>query len=258
MAFSLEGRRALVMGASRGLGYGIASAFVAAGAHVAMTGRKAETIHAAAASIGGDAEGFVLDSADLTQVDHVHAAVVDALGGIDILVLNSGGPPPGGAQGVSSELWQIWWNAMFVGPVRLADLALPGMLKAGHGRIITISSSGVAQPIPNLAMSNAIRPALIGWGKSLSAEVAPKGVTVNAILPGRIQTERVEEIDAANARKAEAELDAIKAQARARIPVGRYGTVDEFAATALFLASDEASFVTGSMVRCDGGQISSV
>ncbi len=259
MAFRLDKRRALVMGGTRGIGFGIAKAFAEAGAHVALTGRKPEDARNAAAAIGHGAVGFALDTADLGQVDSVFAGVELALGGgLDILVLNSGGPPPGPAMGVSSDMWQQYWTAMFVGLVRMADLALPGMIRRKHGRIMSVVSSGVIQPIPNLGMSNAIRPAIIGWGKTVSNEVARHGITVNAIAPGRIQTDRVDAIDKGAAAKTGKSHEQVRSEAMARIPAGRYGTTEEFAAAALFLASDEASFTTGSVIRVDGGQISSV
>lgn len=259
MAFRLDGRRALVMGATRGIGYGIAKIFAENGARVAITGRKPDDAGNAAASIGHGAVGFALDTGDLGQIDSVHAGAELALGGgLDILVLNSGGPPPGPAAGVSSEMWQQYWNMMFVGLVRMADLALPGMIERRHGRIMSVVSSGVIQPIPNLGMSNAIRPAIIGWGKSVANDVAKHGITVNAIAPGRIQTDRVDQIDKGAAAKQGKSQDQVRTEAMARIPAGRYGTPEEFAAAALFLASNEASFTTGSVIRVDGGQISSV
>jgi 3-oxoacyl-[acyl-carrier protein] reductase len=259
MAFRLDGRRALVMGGTRGIGYGIARTFAEHGARVALTGRKPEDAGDAAASVGHGAVGFALDTGDLGQIDSVHAGAVLALGGgIDILVLNSGGPPPGPAAGVSSEMWRQYWDMMFVGLVRMADLALPGMIERRFGRIMSVVSSGVIQPIPNLGMSNAIRPAIIGWGKSVSNEVARHGITVNAIAPGRIQTDRVDQIDKGAASRLGKTQDQVRAEAMGRIPAGRYGTPEEFAAAALFLASNEASFTTGSVIRVDGGQISSV
>jgi 3-oxoacyl-[acyl-carrier protein] reductase len=259
MTFRLDGRRALVMGATRGIGYGIAKAFGEAGAHVVLTGRKAEDAAEAAQSLGVGITGLALDTGDLAQIDAVHAAAVQALGGeIDVLVLNSGGPPPGSAMGVTSADWQKHFTMMFVGLVRMADLCLPGMIARQHGRILSVVSSGVIQPIPNLGMSNALRPAIIGWGKSVSNEVAKHGVTVNAIAPGRIQTDRVDQIDKGAASRQNKSQDQVRAEAMGRIPAGRYGTPEEFAATALFLASDQASFITGSTIRVDGGQISSV
>ena len=259
MAFRLDGRRALVLGGTRGIGLGIAKAFVEAGARVALTGRKADDAGDAAASLGENTVGFALDTGDFEQIDAVHAGVELALrGGIDILVLNSGGPPPGSAIGVASPIWQAQWNSMVVGLIRMADRTLPGMIERSFGRILSVVSSGVIQPIPNLGMSNAIRPALIGWGKSAASEVARHGITINAIAPGRIQTERVDQIDQGAAKRLGKTQDQIRADAMGRIPAGRYGTPEEFAAAAVFLASNEASFTTGSVLRVDGGQISSV
>jgi 3-oxoacyl-[acyl-carrier protein] reductase len=258
MTFGLDGRRALVMGATKGIGFGIAKAFADAGASVMLTGRKADDAEAAASRIGRTASGVALDTADLAAVDAVAEAALERLGGVDILVLNSGGPPAGSAMGVPSEQWRRYWDVMFVSLVRMADHLLPQMIDRRFGRVMSVVSSGVIQPIPNLGMSNAIRPAIIGWGKSVANEVARSGVTVNAIAPGRIQTGRVDEIDAGTAARTGKTVEQIRAEAMARIPVGRYGTPEEFAAAAVFLASDGAAFVTGSIIRVDGGQISSV
>jgi 3-oxoacyl-[acyl-carrier protein] reductase len=259
MTFSLEGLNALVLGGTKGIGHGIAKAYVAAGARVVITGRKAADATRVAASLGPQASGIGLDTAKIDEIDRAFAELQGLLGGkVDIFILNSGGPPPGPARGVSSALWQEWWTTMFVSPVRLADILLPGMIERRFGRIISVVSSSVIQPIPNLGMSNAIRPAVIGWGKSVSNEVGPFGVTVNAIAPGRIATERLETLDGANAARSGKSVEQVRTEAFQRIPVGRYGTAEEFAAAALFLASREASFTTGSILRVDGGQISSM
>jgi 3-oxoacyl-[acyl-carrier protein] reductase len=258
MQTGLEGKRALVLGASKGLGFGIAQGLAAEGARVAVASRTAEGSKAAADRIGNGALSFVCDTAKADQVDALAKDVTDAFGGVDILVLNSGGPPPGKAQGVSSEQWRQSFEGMFVNLVRITDLLLPGMIERKFGRIMSVISSGVIQPIPNLAISNAIRPALVGWGKTLSNEVAAFGVTVNAIAPGRIETDRLKQLDAANAERTGRSVDEVATAARAGIPAGRYGNSDEFAAAAVFLASEKASFITGSILRVDGGQISSV
>jgi 3-oxoacyl-[acyl-carrier protein] reductase len=255
MNIGLKGKRALVLGASKGLGFGIAKGLADEGAKVAIASRSLETAAAAAAKIG--AKAFACDTGKLDQVEALHAAVTKDLGGIDVLVLNSGGPPPGGAQGVSSAQWRSSFEAMFVGLVRLADLALPGMIERKWGRIISVISSGVIEPIPNLAISNAIRPALVGWGKSLANEVARHGITVNAVAPGRIATDRLTQLDKANAEKQGKSVAEIEAAAKARIPAGRYGTVEDYASVAVFLASEAAGYVTGSILRADGGQIAS-
>ena len=255
MNIGLKGKRALVLGASKGLGFGIAKGLADEGAKVAIASRSLETAATAAAKIG--AKAFACDTGKLDQVEALHAAVTKDLGGVDVLVLNSGGPPPGGAQGVSSAQWRSSFEAMFVGLVRLADLALPGMIERKWGRIISVISSGVIEPIPNLAISNAIRPALVGWGKSLANEVARHGITVNAVAPGRIATDRLTQLDKANAEKQGKSVAEIEAAAKARIPAGRYGTVEDYASVAVFLASEAASYVTGSILRADGGQIAS-
>jgi 3-oxoacyl-[acyl-carrier protein] reductase len=260
MKIGLKGKRALVLGASKGLGFGIAKGLAEEGASVAIASRTVETAGAAAKTIGAKgfgAKGFACDTGKLDQVEALHAAVTKELGGVDVLVLNSGGPPPGGAQGVSSTQWRNSFEAMFVGLVRLADLALPGMIERKWGRIISVISSGVIEPIPNLAISNAIRPALVGWGKTLANEVARHGITVNAVAPGRIATDRLTQLDKANAEKQGKSIAEIEAAAKARIPAGRYGTVEDYAAVAVFLASEAAGYVTGSILRADGGQIAS-
>ncbi|NIX75055.1 SDR family oxidoreductase [Microvirga terricola] len=256
MKTGLDGKRALVLGASKGLGFGIAQGLVEEGARVAIASRAMEGSKAAADKIGRGAIPLICDTGKSEQIDALAKDAVSALGGVDILVLNSGGPPPGKAQGVASEQWRTSFDAMFVNLVRLADHLLPGMIERKFGRIISVISSGVIQPIPNLAISNAIRPALVGWGKTLASEVASSGVTVNAIAPGRIATDRLKQLDAANAERTGRSIEDVAAAARAGIPAGRYGEIEEFGAAAVFLASEKASFVTGSILRVDGGQIS--
>ena len=147
---------------------------------------------------------------------------------------------------------------MFVNLVRLADLVLPQMIDAQFGRIISVISSGVIEPIPNLAISNTIRPALVGWGKTLAGEVGKHGITVNAVAPGRIATDRLKQLDANNAQRLGKSVDEIQLASQRRIPVGRYGKPGEFGAAVAFLASERASFVTGSILRVDGGQLASI
>jgi 3-oxoacyl-[acyl-carrier protein] reductase len=257
MNTGLDGKRALVLGASKGIGFGIAAGLAGEGARVALASRSLEATQAAAAKLGPKAQGFACDTGKLDEIEKLAADVVAAFGGVDVLVLNGGGPPPGGPRGVSPEQWRGSFESMFVGLVRLADLLLPGMIERKFGRIISVVSAGVIEPLPNLAISNAIRPALIGWGKSLANEVGGFGVTVNAIAPGRIGTDRIRQLDAANAAKAGKTVEEVQAASIARIPVGRFGTTDEFGAMAVFLASEGAAFVTGSVLRVDGGQIAS-
>lgn len=257
MSFTFSARTALVLGGSKGLGFAIASSLASAGVTVAISSRELETAQAAAGEIGGNARGYSGDTGKQESIDALYDSVMADLGSVDILVLNSGGPKPSKAQGVSSETWRKSFESLFVGPVRLADKILPGMAERGFGRVISIISSGVIEPIPNLGVSNAVRPALVGWGKTLASEVASKGITVNAIAPGRIATDRVASIDANAAKMSDKSVEEVRAASQARIPVGRYGRPEEFAAAALYLASDQASFVTGSVLRVDGGQIQS-
>lgn len=251
----LSEKRALVLGGSKGLGFGIAKGLAREGARVALTSRTAQSAIAAAQGLDARALGLACDTGVIGSIEDLAQQVAVKMGGVDILVLNSGGPPPGSARGVAPEAWRTAFEAMFVSLVRLTDLMLPGMIERGYGRIISIISSGVIEPSPNLAISNAIRPALVGWGKTLATEVARHGVTVNALAPGRIDTDRVRQLDEANAARSGRDLSEVQAASRARIPVGRYGTIEEYGAAAVFLASPAASFITGSILRVDGGQI---
>jgi 3-oxoacyl-[acyl-carrier protein] reductase len=257
MDLGLKGKRALVLSSSRGLGLGVAQSLAAEGAEVMMTARSGERLENAAKAINaagaGRAHTFVGDLAG--SVDAIHRAAMDAMGGIDILVANTGGPPARTALNVKPEEWMPQFQAMVVPVFTLAGLVLPGMRERGWGRIVTIASSGVVQPIPNLVISNALRSSIVGWSKTLATEVAKDGITVNLVLPGRIQTDRVEELDAANAKAQGKTVDEIAAAARGTIPAGRYGRVEEFADTVCFLASERASYITGSMIRVDGGAV---
>jgi 3-oxoacyl-[acyl-carrier protein] reductase len=260
MDLGLKGKRALVLSSSKGLGRGCAEALAREGADVFMTARSADKLEAAAASInaGGAGRAHTM-AADLTKDA---GAIVDkamaTLGGIDILVANTGGPPARTAVDVKPEDWTPMFEAMVMPVFRIAGLVLPGMRERGFGRIVTIASSGVLQPIPNLAMSNTLRSALVGWSKTLSNEVAGDGVTVNMVLPGRIQTDRLGELDKANADRQGKPVEDIAKAAISQIPAGRYGRVEEFADMVCFLASERASYVTGSLIRVDGGAVKGV
>ncbi|MEM9147792.1 MAG: SDR family oxidoreductase [Pseudomonadota bacterium] len=262
MDLGLTGKSALVLASSQGLGLGIAEAIAAEGASVMLVGRSADKLSAAAEAITGRGAGRAVaqvgDLAEPAFVEMVAGAAEAAFGQVDILVNNSGGPPAGPiAEADPAELARQF--EMIV--VRFASMAqrlLPGMRARGWGRILTVASSGTIQPIPNLGLSNAVRGSLVGWSKTLATEVAADGVTVNMLLPGRIHTDRVDQLDAGAAKRTGKDIDAVRAAARAAIPAGRYGTPAEFGAVAAFLVSDKASYVTGSQVRCDGGAVRSV
>jgi 3-oxoacyl-[acyl-carrier protein] reductase len=260
MDLGLKGKRALVLGASRGLGRGIARALAAEGCHLLIAARSAEPLAHSAAELRGlgvTVESQTVDLADRASV----IALVDAArrgGGVDILVAISGGPPPGGALGIGDEVWHRHFDSMVYGMMTVIEAMVEGMRARQWGRVVTVASSGVVQPIANLAISNALRAGLVAWCKTLAGEVAADGVTVNVMLPGRIATERVGELDAAAARRQGIDIEKVRNASAASIPAGRYGSVEEFAAVAAFLASERASYVTGSMVRVDGGLIRSV
>ncbi|WP_028029445.1 SDR family oxidoreductase [Gemmobacter nectariphilus] len=249
MDFGIAGKRALVLGASRGLGAACAEALVAEGVQVIALSRSGNVPPA----LQGKVTAKALDLSDAAAT----AAFCEELraGPVDILVNNCGGPKAGPARGQSAEAWRAAFDAMATPVFALTDAALEGMAAAKWGRIVTIGSSGVQAPIPGLALSNGVRGAMAGWSKTLAAEVAPLGITVNMVLPGRIATDRVAELDAIKAKATGQEFEAVQAASRATIPAGRYGTPAEFAAMVAFLCSQQAGYVTGAMMRVDGGMI---
>ncbi|MET3854055.1 SDR family oxidoreductase [Rhizobium sp. OAE497] len=262
MDLGIKGKRALVLASSRGLGQGIAVALAREGANVLLCGRSGEQLEANCKAINaegnGKADWIWADLGDENFVATVTAAVKEKFGGLDILVNNTGGPTPGTTEEMSAEKLETYFFSMVLRVITLTNALLPGMKQQGWGRILTVASSGVIEPIANLALSNTLRPALAGWSKTLASEIASHGVTTNLLLPGSILTGRLDELDGAAARRTGKKMDEIRSEKEARIPVGRYGKVDEFAATAAFLCSEPASYITGSLIRCDGGAARSV
>jgi 3-oxoacyl-[acyl-carrier protein] reductase len=262
MDLGIKGKGALVLSSSRGLGFAIAAALAAEGGDVVLTGRSEEKLKANVEAINARGQGQAFyKTADLMHADTMAPLVAFAkkqLGSIDILVNNTGGPPPGIMVEADTGAFSQHFDAMVLRVAEVTQLVLPEMRAQKWGRVITVGSSGVIQPIPNLGLSNAIRSALVGWSKSLSNDIAADGITVNMLVPGRIHTDRVDELDAASANRTGKSLDETRAASRAAIPAGRYGRTEEFAAVAAFLASTQASYVTGSVIRCDGGSIKSV
>jgi 3-oxoacyl-[acyl-carrier protein] reductase len=259
MDLGLKGRAALVLGGSRGLGRASGEALAAEAATVILAGRDKQALETAVAAIraaGGAARALRLDLADRTGLEVALASLADQP--IDILINNGGGPSPGPVASATSEVWSRQFETMVNALFFVTSRLLPGMRARKWGRVVNIVSSGVVQPIPNLGLSNALRASIVGWAKTLAAEVAADGVTVNSVLPGRIHTERVDSLDAAAAKRTGKTVEEVAAASCATIPVGRYGAPKEFADVVAFLASERASYVTGSMVRVDGGAIRSV
>jgi 3-oxoacyl-[acyl-carrier protein] reductase len=256
MDFGLKGKRALVLASSQGLGLGIATKLCGEGAHVVICGRVEEKLANAAKALndgGGKADFVVADLSGKDAAAELYAAAKKKLGGIDILVNNTGGPPPGTVDQPDADLWRTQIDTMLIRIIEITNLCVADMKSAGWGRVLTVASSGVLQPIFNLAMSNTIRSSLVGWSKSLSNEIAGDGITVNMLLPGRILTDRLKQLDQANADKLGQSLEEVATAAQATIPAGRYGTTEEFGNVGAFLCSEAASYVTGGMIRCDGG-----
>jgi 3-oxoacyl-[acyl-carrier protein] reductase len=241
MELGLTGRTAIVCGASAGMGLAIAESLAREGANVAMFARHRDALERESERIGALAvRGDVRVPRDLEQLVE---RTVAAFGGIDILVNNSGGPARGTALEADAEAVESAVELLLLSAVRLTRLCLPHLERGGHGRVINITSSSVREPIDGLALSNAVRPGVIGWAKTLAREVGPRGITVNSIAPGRIDTERIREVYPDG--PTEADLESI--------PLRRLGATREIGDVVCFLASDRASYVTGTVIPVDGG-----
>ena len=260
MDFGLRNKVALVTAASAGLGAATAHALAAEGVRVAITATSQERLEATAARIraaGGTCLPLVWNLEDAGGMEAVIARIEAELGGIDILVNNTAGPPTSPVTGQGAEHWARYFHAMVLSVIALTDRVLPGMKARGWGRVLTCTSSGVIAPIPNLGVSNTMRASLVAWSKTLAREVAKDGITANILVPGRIETDRVRWLDAKNAEREGKPVEAITAASQATIPMGRYGRPEEFGDAACFLASARASYITGSILRIDGGLIAS-
>lgn len=246
MDLGLKDRVYVVTGASRGLGHASAKALVAEGAKVVVSSRDAKAAEDAAVELGPQAVGVAADNAEPTAPDALIAAARAHFGGFDGVLVSVGGPAPGWAADNTDEQWRAAFESVFLGAVRMARAAAAALPEGGV--IGFVLSGSVYEPIPGLTISNGLRPGLAGFAKSLANEVGPQGIRVVGLLPGRIDTDRVRELDALSGDPA-----AARAGAEARVPLRRYGTPEEFGRAAAFLLSPAASYVTGVMVPVDGG-----
>lgn len=262
MDLGLKGRRALVMGASKGLGRSVAEALAAEGVALAISGRHQASLDAvcdALRALGApQAVGIPADVADAAQMDALADGAVAALGGVDIVFLNHGGPPPGPALALTPALLEQWFRPVVLSPIQVANRLLPGMRERRWGRIIAVGSVGMEQPIANLALSNTLRAAIVGWNKTLSTELAGEGITCNILAPGAFRTDRTLETAQAEAAKTGRSIEEVTAERSKTIPAGRYGEPREYGPMAAFLASDAAAYLTGCVVRIDGGAMRGV
>ncbi len=250
MDLGIEGRTALVMAASRGIGKGIAAALAREGARVAISSRSEEALNEAAAAIEGEVAVFPADTRDLDRLRALPGEVAEAFGTIEILVANTGGPPGGGALDNSLEEWEEAFRSLVLAPRVLLEKVLPGMRERGWGRIVNVSSSSIREPIAGLTLSNANRLAALGLLETLAGEVAGDGITVNTVATGMFATDRLADRHGS--------LEGAEAMARERIPAGRLGQPEEYGDLVAFLCSERAAYLTGAVIPLDGGLLRSV
>ena len=262
MDLGIKGKTALVVAASKGMGKASALGLAAEGARVVMCARGEAALKDAAAEVkqrtGAEVLALTADASRAADISRVVAEANRAFGGVDILVANVGGPPPGPFEQMTDEQWKAAFEQVHLSTVRFIREVLPHMKQARWGRILAIQSSSVKQPVDGLVLSNGIRPGIAGLFKTLAGDLAPHGITVNLVLPGRIMTDRFREHQTDRAKRAGVTLEKQMELSSADIPMGRIGTPEEFAAMVVFLASRPASYVTGTAVQVDGGLIRSV
>ncbi|HEX3174522.1 MAG TPA: SDR family oxidoreductase [Solirubrobacterales bacterium] len=249
MDLEIDGRVALVMGASRGIGRAIAAALAREGARVAVASRSRESIEEAAAESEGDVSPFVADASDLDRLAELPGEVEAALGPVDVLVANTGGPPLGGALDNDPHEWETAYRSLVLAPRVLAGAVVPGMRERGWGRIVNVGSSSTREPIAGLNLSNAHRMAAVGFFKTLAAEVAGDGITVNTVATGRFATERI----ASNYGSMEKAEEVVREQ----VPARRLGRPEEYGDLVAFLCSERAAYITGAVIPIDGGLLKS-
>lgn len=251
---------ALVLAGTRGLGLACAKRLAADGNPVAICGRHEDSVRSTEQALAayGPAIGIVADVSNAESLQQMIAKAQNDFGPIGKLVASAGGPPPGSFETLASDGWETAYELTLMSVVRSVQEVIPGMRKLGSGRIVVIGSSSVRRPIPNLTLSNTFRPALNGLIKDLSVSFASDQVTVNMVAPGRIDTERVRGLDKAAAERRKCSVDDVRENSKKKIPAGRYGRTEEFAAAVGFLASDDASYITGQTILVDGGMTASL
>jgi 3-oxoacyl-[acyl-carrier protein] reductase len=249
MDLGIEGKVALVQGASKGIGRGVAAALAREGAAVAVSSRSADELEGLAAQLGNGARAFPADSGDLDRMAALPQEVADAMGPAEIVVTNTGGPPPGGALDNPREEWEAAYRTLVLSPRILVEAALPAMRERRWGRLVNVASTSIREPIPQLALSNAHRMATVGLFKTLASEVADDGITVNTVATGRFATDRQTDRFGSMA-------EAEKA-ARYEVPAGRLGTPDEYGDMVAFICSERAAYLTGTVIPLDGGMLRS-
>jgi 3-oxoacyl-[acyl-carrier protein] reductase len=250
----IEGKVVLVTGASKGIGHAIAASLAREGARVAIASRSRERIEKAADDLRvakGDVRGFVADTSDVDSLPELVAAVESELAPIDILVTNTGGPPFGEPLGFEREQWEDAYRNLVLAPLALVEAVVPKMRDRGWGRILNVTSSATREPIPGLMLSNSHRLAAVGAFKTLARELAPHGILVNSIAPGRIATDRIAQLRGTS-------VERLASEPQPDVPVGRIGSVEEFADVAAFLCSERASYVCGVNLLVDGGLVGSI
>ena len=261
MDLGLKGKVAMVAGASRGLGYAVAHALASEGVKVSLGSREADKIKAAATRISGetysDTLPVTLDVRSAVSITEWHAKTIEKFGGVDLLFVNAGGPPAGTALSFDDSAWTGAFELLMLSAIRMIRLAVPSMKPRGGGAIVVSTSSSVKEPIPNLALSNTIRASVAALSKTLANELAADGIRVNHLLPGRIDTDRVRELDTLRATSSGTSVASVKESHAKSIPLGRYGSADEYGAAAVFLFSHAARYITGASLQVDGGLIKS-
>ena len=262
MNLGLNGKIAMVAASSRGLGFGVARELAREGVKVSLAGRNLEVAEQAAAQIRNETGALVLaskmDATDPATIEDWTSRTISEFGGIDILVANAGGPPAGNFDTFTDESWQAAFELNLLSTIRMIRGVLPSMRQRGGGAILTITSITVKEPSDQLILSNVMRSGVTSLVKTLSVQLAPEGIRVNNIMPGRIDTDRIRDLDANRARHLRKTPEECRSEAVKTIPLGRYGNTTEFGKAAAFLLSDAASYITGSSLALDGGSLKTV